>query len=373
MGLEDQVANLVQAANNLTDAIDGKVQEIDEKVTSFEKEAQSAVTDVTKDIRLAMVGIAGNPIVKINLLEGDDAGLLVQSAFNEGAKTVEVNWVLDGKERHWNSLVSMPVGSSLVINGPASTVGVVGGTNRTERACWARGSAGGISDMGSPLIFRNLTVSSKATPHNAHFRVYEVSSLISMSGNNIIVFGDGAYLHDEGGMIMSPTSGGLIQLSANIKGMPCYISGGGYNCNFYLSSGFVNQKGGGSDYIIRMQRAYFVKTSSDGPALSVNRGFRRLLNESVVGVTVDLLNMQPWEMPLDKAYLNDNEHADYGRSYYVGVRGINIQEDRPRLCIRNSWSFSGGIASIQCVGGFGEMADTGLERIGSSSEYRISF
>ncbi|EAP93451.1 hypothetical protein [Vibrio splendidus] len=379
MGIEQKITDLQRtsaeqtaASQALSQEVAGKMGEIDKKTEDFKEEARNLAVDSLGDLFRCHIGLSRAPLERITPSPSDDVGVLVNTALSKGAKSIEVNWPADGQERNWNTYVSLPVGVTISISGPNSTVGSLGGKVRADRECWKKGGDGGCSELGSPLVFRNLQVSSKLTPHNDHFKIYEYSSLIGCAGNNIVKFGKGCYLHDEGGMLMSPSSGGLIKVAAYSYGTPSYIVGGGYGCKFYISSALVNQLGGSSDFYVRLFKANFVKTTSDGPELLVNKGFKRLKNEGL-NVPSELLNVQPWEVLLEHSDLNDNKHGGYGRSFYANTRGLNTQADRPRLLLRNSWSFSGGIASIQCLSGFGEVAPTGLHQIGVTTEYRMSF
>lgn len=371
MTIEQQISDLVTSNNQLTSAVENKVAEINQTLTDFDTGAKALIANISEDIRRAHVGINRAPFVSITPESADDTGALVNQAFEGGAKTVSVDWENDGLDRNWNTKVILPIGAVLVIYGPDCSVETLGGAVRADRACWANANKGGVSVHGSPMVFRNLTVSDLGYPQSAQFKVMDETSLIEQGGNNVIVFGESTYLHDEGGMLTNPRSSGLISVGGYARGLLSYVLGGSYSTSIFVSSLFVNMLGGSSDCVIRMQKGAFRKTSSDGPDLLANKGFRRLKNNGVV-VPDNLLNMQPYQQPLDSSDLNDQDFPQYGRSYIHYTRGIDADSDKPRFIGRISWSFSTGVASIQSADGFGELATTGLQQIGTSTEYRAA-
>lgn len=369
MSITEDLAAVAQAADNLTQQVTGKITQIDQRVNQFQTDASNIVKAATSQISRAHIGINQQPALGITIKPEDDAGQLVAAAFVAGNKHVTVGWVGDGQERHWNTLVSMPVGATLYIAGPVSTVDQIGGNVRTDRACYANGRRGGTSENGSPMIFRNLQPSPTTFPLNDYFKVYDPVSLIEMNGNNTVHWGDGTYLHDQGGMTAYAYGNGLINLSAYTYALSCFVTGGGNYCQFYLSGPFVNNKKGTSTCEVRIMRGSFNKVSSDGPVLTVDKGFRRLLDKGVSGVTTDLLNIQPFEVTAEQAALNDNVHAGYSFSFFSRLRGDGTQTDRPRMIDTTSWSHGSGWTLAQFKDGVGDMATTGLVTIEGTDIY----
>ncbi|MCJ8273352.1 MAG: hypothetical protein MJK04_28620 [Psychrosphaera sp.] len=369
MSITQDLVAVAQAADNLTQNVSDKITQIDQRVNQFQTDATNIVKAATSQISRAHICHGQQPSTTVSVTAEDDAGLLVKEAFSAGNKHVTVSWSADGQERHWNSIVAMPVGATLHIAGPSSNVNALGGKARTDRACYANGRSGGTSENGSPMIFRNLQPASDQYPFNDHFRVRDEASLISMSGNNTVVWGDGTYLHDQGGMTAYAYGNGLIRMGGYTYGLPCFVLGGGHNCQFYLSGPFVNNLGGTSTCEVRIMQGSFNKVTSDGPVLTADKGFRKLLDKGVTAVTTALLNTQPYEVTTEQAALNDNVHSGYSFAWFSGVRGSGVEADRPRIMGTSTWSHGSGWVLAQFNGGVGELSTYGLVTLESTNIY----
>ena len=360
MSITQDLAAVAEAANDLTAQVSSKISQIDQRVSQFNTDATNIVKAATSQISRTHIGIGQTPSTTVTPTAEDDTAVLVATAFAAGNKHVTVNWSADGKERHWNKLVVMPVGSTLYILGPASNVTILGGNVRTDRACYANGRSGGTSENGSPMIFRNLQASSPQHPVNTHFKVGDQTALIHMGGNNTIFWGDGTYLHDQGGMTAFYLGNGLISLASYNYALPSFVLGGGHHCQFYLSGPLINHQGGTSTCEVRIMQGSFNKVSSDGPPLTADKGFRRLLDKGVTGVTTALLNTQPYEVTIEQAALNDNLHTNYGWGLFLGLRGGGTETDRPRIFGATTWNHGSGWIKAQFKGGTGELSTYGL-------------
>ncbi|MFT4927903.1 MAG: hypothetical protein ACI8WB_004017 [Phenylobacterium sp.] len=360
MSITQSLATVAQAADSLTQQVSGKISQIDQRVTQFETDASDVVKAATAQISRAHIGIQQQPSAVLNITPEDDAGQLVVDAFASGNKHITIQWAADGQERHWNTLVSMPIGATLIITGPDSSVTGLGGNVRTDRACYANGARGGTSENGSPMIFKNLTASLPTFPAHTHFKVIDQSSLIHMHGNNTVFWGNGTYLHDQGGMCVYGYGNGLIVLTGHCYAMPSYVLGGSNYCQFYLSGPFVNQQGGSSTCEVRIMAGKFNKVSSDGPVLTADKGFKRLLDKGVSGVTTALLNLQPYEVTAEQSQLNDNEHIGYSFLKYALLRGAGEEADRPRILSAVTWHLGTGWIKAQFKNGPGELSTYGL-------------
>lgn len=366
MSITQDLMAVVSAADALTQEVSDKITTINQTVSNIQTSANNIVAGAAAQLNRARIGTDQTPYIELLIEPTDDAGALVKQAFADGNKHVHVKWELDGQDRHWNTLVEMPVGTTLTIAGPACAVGVRLGNVRTGRACYANGGSGGTSENGSPMIFRNLEVRNDAFPAYDHFRVWDETALIQMAGNNVLVWGDGTYVHDQGGMMAMPFGNGLIRIASNNFDMPCYVGGGGHYCQFYLSGPLVNNCGGGSTCEMHITSGYFNRVTSDGPVLNVDKGFKRLMNNGIAGVTSNLLNIQPYEVTQAQAAYNDNLHADYGWGFFTRVRGTDTESGFPRVIGNSSWALPTGwvMGQINCA--FSEVAKTGLYDIEGS-------
>ncbi|MFT4924621.1 MAG: hypothetical protein ACI8WB_000704 [Phenylobacterium sp.] len=366
--ITEDLAEVVVAADELTTQITGKIAAIDQRVIQFNTDATNVVASVTDQLTRAHMGFA-DPRHVLTITAEDDAGLLVKQAYEDGAKHVEVNWINDGLDRHWNTHVFMPVGATINIQGQISSVLDNGGNVRTDRACYALGKRNGTSENASVMIFKNLTPSDLTYPYNVYTKVADSTSLIQMEGNNIIYFGNGTYLHDQGGMCAYAYGNGLIRVGAYGYGMPNYIVGGGHHTQFYLSGPFVNNSGGVSLLNIHLQMCDFQKVGNDGPPLEADKGFKRLLDKGVAGVTTDLLTAQPYTITDAQAALNNNESDHYSTYWFTALRGLDAESDRPRMITNTTFSHKAGVIWAQFRGGIGAMSMSGLETVGSTGIY----
>lgn len=347
MSITEDLAAVVTAADSLTQEVTNKISSIDQRVTQFNTDANNIVNTVTGQMKRANIGIDQQPYGNVTPTPEEDTGLLVKNAFAAGHKHIRVFWPADGQERHWNTKVVMPVGTTLTIEGDISNVGTRGGSVRTDRACYANGSYGGTSDQGSPMIFRNLEPSGAPYPENDYYKVSDEGTLIDMLGNNILAWGHGTYVHDQGGMTAGPYGSGLIRIIQHQYGLPSVITGAGYHTQFYLSGSFVNHCGGASTCEIRMQAGAFNKLTSDGPPLEVDKGFRRLLNKGVAGVTSSLLTKQPCEITETEAGYNDNLHSGASWAWFSRTSGIEGDINNPRMFGVTTWALSTGYSLCQ--------------------------
>ncbi|MFT4924615.1 MAG: hypothetical protein ACI8WB_000698, partial [Phenylobacterium sp.] len=320
-------------------------------------------------LRRAKICSSQGPQVSITPGPDDDTGLLVQQAFSDGAKHVHVDWGTDGLDRHWNTIVGMPAGGTLSIYGPSASVAVRGGAVRSGYSSYVNGKNGGTAALASPMIFKNLRPSPTSFPYDSHAKVYDQVSLISMTGNNIVLFGDGTYVHDQGGMCAHANGCALIDMVSYAYDMPCSILGGGHHCQFYLSGPLLNHRGGTSTCEIRLMQSYFIKLSSDGPVLTADKGFRRLMDKGVAGVTAAMLNVQPWEVPESQAQLNDNLHPGSAYAWLLEARGPTDQTATPRMVSITTWSHGSGWALVQISAGFGEISSYGMIAIEGTNLY----
>ena len=368
MSITQALATATTAANNLTQQVTDKITTIDNRVTQFQTDATNIVTAATKQISRASIGPGQTPRINVTANPGEDVGLAVTQAYVDGAKHVDVTWVNDGEERHWNTRVSLPVGASISIEGPICAVNVAGGSVRTDRACYANGIQGGTSDLGSPMIFRNLEASSELYPSNEYIAVTDVTELIQMTGNNMVYFGNGTYLHDQGGMCAYAYGSGLVSMPSYIFDMPCSVLGGWGHCQFYLSAPLVNNAGGSSTCEVRIMSAAFNKVSSDGPVLTADKGFRRLLDNGVDGVSVDLLNKQPYQITTEEANLNNGPgNTGHSAAWFSQTHGVGEDIDKPRLIGVTTWSHATGWTLVQWNPIHNEMSTFGLLPIEGSS------
>ena len=370
MSLTEDLAAVTTAADDLTQTVADKISLIDQRVEQFQQDATQVVAGATGQLKRTHIGIEQGPSTIVTPTPEDDTGLLVQQAFSNGAKHVRVDWEADGKERHWNTKVSMPVGTTLSVTGPDSRVLTLGGNPRSDRACYSRGRHGGTSIHGSPMIFRNLHPSSANYPFGDYFKVLDSISLIEMNGNNTVVWGDGTYLHDIGGMVAGPGSAGLLEVEAYTYGLPCFVLGGGHGCQFYLGGSLINQNGGTATCEVRIMEGSFHKVDNDGPALTADKGFKRLLDKGVAGVTPDLLSAQPYTITAEQAALNDSLHPGFSNNFFAVTRGTEAGDPRPRIVTGLTWSHQSGWVHIQSTRGFGEMSTSGLLHTEGSNTYK---
>ncbi|MFT4924616.1 MAG: hypothetical protein ACI8WB_000699 [Phenylobacterium sp.] len=348
MSITQELAAAATAANSLTQKVTDKITVIDQRVDQFNTDATNTVATVTEQLRRANIGVFQQPFDTVTPGPEDDAGVLVNEAYANGAKHVRVAWPADGLDRHWNTLVSMPVGTTLQVAGPHSSVAARGGSVRSDRACYVSGHQGGTSALGSPMIFRNLTAASLLHPFNDYLKVWDEVSLIVMSGNNTIHWGDeGTYVHDQGGMTAHAYGNGLVSVQNESFNMPNAVLGGGVYCQFYISAPFINNRAGTATCEVRMQYASFSRLSSDGPILTADKGYRRLMDKGVPGVTPDLLNKQPYEVTAEQAALNDNVHAGVSYGWYVTGRGIDTEANFPRVIGTTTWAHKTGWTMTQ--------------------------
>lgn len=369
MSNTEELAAVVTAANELTQTVTDKIGAIDTKVNQFEAEARNIASQATDTINMAKIGFNKTPSILVTPGPNDDTGALVAEAYRDGYKHVSVDWSADGQDRHWNSMVAMPVGTTLFIHGPISDVATLGGSVKSDRACYAKGTKGGTSVLGSPMIFRNLHPSTVEYPHNVYSKVVDETSLIQASGNNTIHFGNGTYVHDMGGMVPYYYGNALIRISSYVYDLPNYIGGGGHHATFYLSGPFVNNCLGTAVCEIRMMMASWIKLSSDGPALNVDKGYKRLLDRGEPGATSDLLTIQPWEITEAQAAVNDVSTPGMNWSWYVGNRGVDTEADRPRIVSTVTFSHTTGWTQAQFGGGVGEMSLAGLQQTAGQKLY----
>lgn len=375
MSITEQMASMVTAANTLTQQVTDQINSINQRVDQFETEARNIANQATSQMYRSKIGTNQFPQVNITPSPSDDAGQLVQAAFDAGNKYVNVHWHADGQDRHWNTVVNMPVGGTLAISGPISDVSTLGGNVRSDRACYAKGGYGGISELGSPMIFRNLDPSSSTYPQSVYSKVMDETVLINMYGNNTLIFGEGAYVHDTGGTVPNYYGNALVRINSYYYDMPCYVGGGGHHANFYLGAPLINNCQGNAVCEVRIMMATFTKLSSDGPALTVDKGYKRLLDKGVSGVTSALLNKQLWEFTEAEAGLNDNDPQILGHnwSWHLMQRGIEAETDRPRLISAITFSHVTGYTMVQ-IGGqsdtaFGELSMAGLSKIAGKKIY----
>lgn len=369
MSTTQELAEVVTAANVLTQTVTDKIASIDNRVVQFENEARAIASTATAEIYRARIGSSQSPAFNITPSPSDDTGALVQQAFSDGYKHVSVDWPADGQDRHWNTAVLMPIGATLFIDGAPSGVEQLQGSVRTDRACFNFGRRQGTSTLGSPMFFKNTRTSSDTYPYSDHVKVWDETSLITASGNNMILFGDGTYFHEQGGMCVSADGNGLIAVSAYGYDTPTFVGGGGHFNQFYLSGPLVNNRGGTSTCEVRFMNVYFCKVSSDGPPLTADKGFRRLLDKGVAGVTSALLNKQPYELTAVEAGYNDNVHSGTSIAWVDQMRGIGTEADRPRLIANTSWAHPGGWTLCQFWGGEGQCSLQGLERIAGTDTW----
>lgn len=369
MSLTQDIAALVGAAEELTEEVSNKIATIDQRVVQFESDSKDIVATATASLKRAKIGVGQQSTFTVNLTAQDDAGALVKQAFNDGHKHVSVYWSNDGQDRHWNTLVAMPIGTTLYIHGPACDVDNLGGSVRAGRGAYARGKGNGTSDQGSPLIFKNLEPSTTQLPENSYFQVMDETSLITMGGNNSVQFGEGTFVYDTGGMTPNPYGNGLFRLEPYIYDMPCFIGGGGHNCQFYLGGPLLNNCGATSVVEIRFMQIHIVKLDSDGPALTVNKGFKKLLDNGVSGVTSVSLNKQNWEVSSTEAAANDNQYGGANYSWYLASRGSGEEIDRPRIVTHYTWAFGTGWTLVQINGGVGELSYGNLVQVSGRNLY----
>ncbi len=369
MSISEDLAAVVTAANSLTQTVTDKISSIDQRVTQFQTDALNITNQVTTQLKRAKIGHNQFPQVAIRPTPQDDTGLLVQAAFDAGNKFVGVDWDNDGQDRHWNTMVNIPAGGTIYIAGPKCDRTTISGDVRTDRACFARGANLGTSVDGSPMIFRNLSPGGVDYPHNAYSKVYDETCLIQLNGNNLVLFGNGTYLFDQAGTLPNPYGNALVRVSSYIYDMPCWIGGGGYNCQFYMSGPLVNNDLACSKVDILFMHGSFIKLDSDGPALNVDKGFKRLLDKGVAGVTSSLLTKQPWEVTEIEAGYNDVDYAGANYNWYVYSRGIDTEANNPRFVSLLTWSHGGGITTVQLIGGSGEMSMAGLAQVAGKEYY----
>lgn len=369
MSITEDLGAVVAAANNLTKTVTDKIGSIDQRVNTFETDARNLVNTITNSIYQTQRGYSQSPSTSIQPNPEDDTGLLVQQAFDNGNKYVIVDWPADGQERHWNTMVTMPMGANIFINGPASGVEVLGGSIRSDRGCYNYGRRQGTSTLGSPMIFRNLEPSDTTYPYSDYAKVWDYVHLIKAMGNNIILFGDGTYLHDQGGMAATAEGSALISVEPYLYGTPVFIGSGGHQCQFYLSGPLVNNRGGTSTCDIRFGSVYFSKTTSDGPLLTADKGYKRLKDKGVAGVTDADLNKQPYERLTADAALNDNVHQNVHLAWINQNRGIDAEIDRPKLVGATSWAFGSGWTTCQILDGLGQVSLHGLDQIAGTHPY----
>lgn len=343
MSLTQNIADLIEKADDLSQNVSTKITSIDQRVDRFEGEARDIANKATENMFRARVGVNASQNYPITPGPDDDTGLLVKAAYDLGHKHVYVHWEVDGKDRNWNTLVEMPIGATLEIHGPLCHGDVLGGNIRTGRSCYATGHRGGTVESGSPMIFRNLTPNGDTYPANSHSNAYDECSLIQMNGNNAVVFGESTYVFDCGGMMVMPYGSAMIRVVPYSQDMPCYVGGGGYHCQFYLGNPLVNNCLNGSSLEVRLT-ADIVKISSDGPALNVDKGFRRLINKGVSGIDASVLSTQPFEISDAMANLNDANPSYAGTSLYwfKASRGIDAQANLPRVISHMTWQSSAG-------------------------------
>ncbi|MFT4924622.1 MAG: hypothetical protein ACI8WB_000705 [Phenylobacterium sp.] len=365
--ITQDLAAVVVAADDLTGTVVNKIGEIDSRVTQFHTDAANVVAGATAQISRSPIGLAQLPSTTVIPSATDDTGQLVIAAFAAGNKHVTVDWGADGQERHWNSLVSMPIGATLAIYGPVCTVDTIAGNVRADRACYATGRRLGTSEHGSPMVFRNLQTPERPYPHTQYMKVIDEIEIIRMNGNNTVAWGECTYLHDQGGMLSY--GGALVTMSSYNHAMPNYIVGGGHFCQFYLSGPFVNNPGGGTTCEIHMVNCSFNTVSNDGPVLSVNKGYKRLMDNGEPGITTDLLNKQPFSLTAADAALNDIEYPGYSFIWLSKSRGLDLEADRPRIVSIATGSHGTGWTIAQFGVGIGDMSYHGMEMIGTTDIY----
>lgn len=368
MSISQELAKTVTAANTLTQTVTDKIGSIDQRVSTFESEARNIANQATNQMYRSRTGIWQSPAKIIEISPQDDAGALVQQAYDDGFKYVQVKWEADGQDRHWNTLVKMPVGATISILGPWSNVTKLGGNVRSDRACYASGRNQGTSELGSPLIFRNLETDEEPFPANTYAKVWDVGALIFANGNNTILFGEGTYLHDQGGLTPSGEGNALITFGPYLSDLPVYVGGGGHDTQFYLSGPLVNHLGGCTTGEIMFYSAHFSKVSSDGQPLTVDKGYRRLLNKGVSGVTSALLDKQPYELTNEEATYNDNDIVSMNQHWLSIMRGTEAEADRPRLLSLATLHHPGGYVICQFRSHGGQCSLHGLDKIGGTTD-----
>lgn len=369
MSITQDLANVVTAANDLTQTVTDKVSTIDSRVNQFETDARNITNQVTSQMFRTRIGLNQAPHYNVVPGPNDDAGAMVKQAFADGNKFVGVTWENDGQDRHWNSFVSMPVGATLYIAGPKCDKQTIGGNVRTDRACFARGRREGTSDLGSPMIFRNLEPSDTTFPYNVYSKVYDETCLIEMTGNNMVMFGEGTNVFDQAGTCPNPYGNALIRMASYVYDMPCWIGGGGWHTQFYMGGPLLNNCQACSNVEVVFMHNHFVKLDSDGPALTADKGFRRLLDKGVAGVTSALLTKQPWEITTEEAAYNDVDHAQSNRYWYEYARGLDTEANTPRILSLLTWSYGGGHTTVQLIGGPGELSMAGLSKVAGKEFY----
>ncbi|MFT4924619.1 MAG: hypothetical protein ACI8WB_000702 [Phenylobacterium sp.] len=364
MSITESLVAATLATNNLTHQVADKISLIDQQVANIRAAADAKVAQAVSQVPRASIGGYQQPYDSIIVTSEDDAGLKVKEAFAAGAKHIQVHWEADGLERHWNTLVTMPIGATLSIAGPNCIVDTLGGAARTDRACYALGNYNGTSEHGSPMIFKNTQPSpDDAYPFAFYARVRDFTDLISMTGNNTIIFGGGTYLHDQGGMLAYADGGGLITVSGNSMDTPNCITGGSGQTQFYLSGALVNNMGGTSVCEIRFRAGTFQKVSSDGPVLQADKGFRRLLNKGVAGITAETLSKQPCDITEAEAGLNDDAAIGMTWGYYNLLRGVDAEANLPRMVGAKKWAYVGGWTLAQFSANTGGVSMHGLSPV----------
>ncbi|MFT4924618.1 MAG: hypothetical protein ACI8WB_000701 [Phenylobacterium sp.] len=366
MSITKDLAAATMAANNLSNTVKDKLISIEQRATEFATQANDAAIEATATLKRLKIGIQQGPALYLTVEPEDDAGLMVKEAFAAGAKYVNVAWNSDGKDRHWNTHVIMPVGTTLRITGPVSSVSSRAGAVRSGWSSYANGSYQGTSENGSPMIFRNLELrDDDLYPVNDHVKVWDNSQLIDLSGNNTVVFFDGTYVFDQGGMTANAYGHGLIHVTGYHYGMTNAVVGGGVFCQFYLSGPLVNNNFGGSTCEVRIMAGQVNKLSSDGPLLTVNKGFKKLQSNGVAGITNSFLNRQPYEVTAVDAALNNNNPVYAGSSYswFKESRGVDTDADKPRLIGTSTWAYAGGWTMTQFSGTIGDVSTYGMAPI----------
>lgn len=368
MSITEQLSEVVTSANNLTKTVTDKVSSIDSRVNQFETEARNIASAATSQMFRAKIGHNQFPQVNITPGPDDDTGALVKQAFADGNKFIGVTWENDGKDRHWNTQVALPVGATLYISGPVSCVNTINGNIRSDRACYANGAQGGTSEFASPMIFRNTEPSYEQYPYNVYSKVYDQTCLFSLNGNNTVIFGNGTFVFDQGGMCPNPYGNALFRIEPYVWDMPSWVGGGGANLQFYMSGPMLNNCQAGAEVKIYFYQHHFAKLSSDGPVLTADKGFRRLLDKGVAGVTSDLLTIQPWEITQAQAAYNDVDYPGTNWGWYNYHKGIDTEADRPRFVSFITWSYGGGKTEVQLMQGAGELSMAGLTKV-AGKEY----
>ena len=103
--------------------------------------------------------------------------------------------------------------------------------------------------------------------------------------------------------------------------------------------------------------------------LTVDKGFKRLQNQGVAGITNALLSTQPYEITSEQAALNDNLHADYSIHSFNATRGNAPEDDRPRIIGNQSSAYPSGWILAQFWYGFGETSASYLNPIEGTNVY----